>query len=179
MAQFLYQALDVDEVWFLFSTNTDKDLRVYASLEHRMEMARILNARYNAFPFIFSDAQYRAGTHITSEALPKIEKMYPDHHFIWAMGTDNLPHFHLWEDYETLIKNYPIALLKRPSYSDVLESSTLFQKFHEDPKTLKDQKNGVCILDNPTVDISSTHIRTALKYCPEITEYIAQNSLYK
>ncbi len=37
MAKYIQQALGVDEVWFLFSVNWQKDSSKYASIEHRME----------------------------------------------------------------------------------------------------------------------------------------------
>ncbi|MGB1077435.1 MAG: adenylyltransferase/cytidyltransferase family protein, partial [Bdellovibrionales bacterium] len=54
MAKYIYQTLSIDEVWFLFSHNVDKDPSIYAPLEHRMAMGEILNEQYRDYPFVMS-----------------------------------------------------------------------------------------------------------------------------
>lgn len=65
MAKYIYETLGVDEIWFLFSENWQKDASKYASAEDRMEMGRILARHYPAMPFVMSGIQDELGTHIT------------------------------------------------------------------------------------------------------------------
>ena len=184
MAKYITQTLPVDEVWFLFSHNIDKDPAIYAPLEHRMAMGDILKADYKDDPFIMSDAEYKTGTHLTADVLPKIEEMYPNHKFIWAMGADNLTHFHLWEGYEKIIEQYPILIFNRagaeqkryPAFEDYdrYMCSNVREIIH--------RKNGVHFLDNPYINLSSTEIRNALIRGEEISsplaDYIQTHKLY-
>ena len=118
MAKAVHQALGVDEIWFLFTVNWQKDPRRYAPLAHRMAMGRILAAHYPDLPLVMSDIEEALGTHKTYEVLTGLKKKFPDHHFIWAMGADCLADFHTWEHFDRIIEEYPIAVLGRPSYID-------------------------------------------------------------
>lgn len=186
MAKHITQTLDIHEVWFLFSHNIDKDPAIYAPLEHRIAMSNILNQDYSDCPFIMSDAEYKTGTHLTADVLPKIETAHPDHKFIWAMGADNLEHFHLWEGYERIIENYPMILFNRSSYQD--DQCPAFVNYESymcrDPKRLLKQKSGVHFLDNPYIDVSSTAIRKNIKSGlmidhDDLSAYIKEHHLYR
>ncbi len=189
MAKFITQTLSIDEVWFLFSHNIDKDPSIYAPLEHRMAMARLINKNYKDYPFLMSDAEYKTGTHLTADVLPKIKNKYPEHNFIWAMGADNLEHFHLWEGYKRIIEQTPIVILNRSNHKD--KTCEAFKEYEsyicEDPDKMIYQKNGIYFLDNPYIDLSSTDIREALKSghgifdnsLKDVLNYISEHNLYK
>jgi nicotinate-nucleotide adenylyltransferase len=42
---------------------------------------------------------------------------HPSDRFIWLMGMDTLPNFHLWKDWQELAGLVPIAVLPRPGYA--------------------------------------------------------------
>lgn len=186
MAKYITQALSVDEVWFLFSHNIDKDPAIYAPLHHRIAMGEILMEEYKEYPFVMSDAEYQTGTHLTADVLPKIEEAYPDHKFIWAMGADNLTHFHLWDGYQRIIENYPMVLFNRTTYNNktcpAFESYASYMR--PQAESLLQDKNGIHFLSNSHVDLSSTEIRETIKsgknlQHSDLSDYITSNSLYK
>lgn len=190
MACYIYEALGVDEVWFLFSNNWQKPQDEYASPEHRMEMGRILAREYPDMPFVMSDIQDRIGTHITHEVLSMLNIFYPNTDFIWVMGEDNLESLHTWQNYEYILANFPIAITNRPGYKEKALQSVAAQSENfvrlENPKDLASHKNGVCILDNPPIGMSSSELRRELRAGKRefsdkfqaVAEYIRANHLY-
>jgi len=190
MAKYIYKALGVDEVWFLFSENWQKDSANYASAEDRMEMSRILARHYPDIPFVMSGIQDELGTHITYEVLKQLEKRFSDSRFIWVMGADNLANFHTWEYSEDIIQNFPIAIVDRPPYTDEALSGPTALKFQflraSSPRELANMDKGWCFLDNPKINISSTDLLTRLRSeetdfdgpFQDVADYIRQKKLY-
>lgn len=167
MANYIHQTLGVDEVWFLFSVNWQKDAAKYASLEHRIEMGRIMARHYPDAPFVMSNIEEELGTHITHSVLAGLHTKFPDHRFVWVMGADNLASFHTWEHSRDIIENFPIAVVDRPLYTEKAQQSyTALTYAHlkiADPKDLEAGKNGWCFLNNPLIDLSSSALLLKLR----------------
>ena len=45
-----------------------------------------------------------------------LKRRRPKHRFIWLLGSDTLPNFHLWRDWRGLAREVPIAVICRPGY---------------------------------------------------------------
>ncbi len=190
MARIVHQILDVDEVWMLFSVNTDKDPAVYAPLKNRLEMAQIMARHYADVPLILSTFQEDLGVHITAEVLRAVRTAHPDCEFVWVMGTDNLISFHTWEEYDEILHSFPCLILRREPYTGDALASVTAQNFAElrqpDVLTLMKEKKGWFMLDNPPVDMSSSGFLKDLRagrrqfdgYRQEIADYIVDNNLY-
>lgn len=107
-------ALDLDEIWWLVSPgNPLKDAHDMAPYEARLASAR--EAARGA-PIRPSDFERQAGTRYTVDTLRELIARYPQHRFIWLMGMDTLPNFHLWKEWRALTRLVPIAVLPRPGY---------------------------------------------------------------
>lgn len=190
MAKHLYEKLEIDEVWFLFSENCQKDKDKYAATKHRLAMGEIMAAHYPAMPFVMSGIQDQIGTHITYKVLSELEQRFPEHDFIWVMGADNLATFHSWEHFEDIIENYPIAVVNRPSYTDKAKNSVTALSYPHlkltDPKDLAGAKQGWCFLDTPKISLSSSNLLKQLRagkrsFDPpfqDIVDYIVEHELY-
>ena len=159
-AKFLHETLKVDEVWFLFSMNWQKDPSKYASCEHRMEMGRIMMKHYPGMPFIMSDIQEELGTHITRDVLAQLQARHPADRFIWVMGADNLLTLNTWEHYEEIMEKFPVAVMAREPYTqDALKSFAALTYAHlktDKPEDLGNSSNGWALLNNPPSDLSSS-----------------------
>ncbi len=190
MAKYIYEILSVDEVWFLFSENWQKDSAEYAPAVHRMEMGRILARHYPNMPFVMSGIQDELGTHMTYDVLRELRKRYPEDRFIWTMGADNLASFHTWENSEDIVRNFPIAVVDRPPYTnDALNGPTAL-KFHflraSSPRQLLDMDKGWCFLGNPQIELSSRDLLQRLRNgktnfdspFQDVADYIRQHGLY-
>ena len=108
------RALGLDEVWWLVSPGNPLKggggMAPYA--------ARLASARRAARPaqIRVSDFERRAGTRYTIDTMRALVARHPRTRFIWLMGMDTLPNFHLWKEWRALSRLVPIAVLPRPGY---------------------------------------------------------------
>lgn len=192
MAQYVCDTLGIDEIWFQFSQNWQKDESQYAPLEDRMEMGRILAAHYPSMPFMMSDVQEELGTHITYDVLVALRARYPDIHFIWMMGADNLAGFHTWEHYKDLIQNFPVLVFDRAPYTDAAKNSPVAKEFADlelaEAADIKAVNVGWHFLNNPKIDMSSSDLLLELQQdkdkdysgaLGDVVSYIREKGLYK
>ena len=63
-----------------------------------------------------SDFERREGTRYTIDTVRRLKRRYPQHRFIWLLGSDTLPNFHKWRDWRGLARELPIAVIRRPGY---------------------------------------------------------------
>ena len=109
-------ALGLDEVWWLVSPgNPLKSKKGMAPLAARLVSAekQARNARIR--PTVI---EAELGTRYTVDTLRAIRQRYPQHDFIWLMGSDNLAQFHQWRDWRGIARTMPIAVIARPGYDD-------------------------------------------------------------
>jgi nicotinate-nucleotide adenylyltransferase len=109
------RALGLDEVWWLVSPGNPlkAEARDMAPYEARLASAREMAQRA---PIRVSDFEQRHGTRYTVDTMRKLKRRYPEHRFIWLLGSDNLPNFHFWRDWRGLAREVPIAVIRRPGY---------------------------------------------------------------
>lgn len=108
-------ALGLDAVWWLVSPGNPlkagaRDMAPYAA---RLASAQAM-ARHS--PIEVSDIEIRLGTRFTIDTVKGIKRLFPQHRFIWLLGSDTLPDFHKWRDYRGLAREVPIAVMPRPGY---------------------------------------------------------------
>jgi nicotinate-nucleotide adenylyltransferase len=109
------QALGLDEVWWLVSPGNplkegDTDMAPYdARLASAEQMAK-------GAPIRASDFELREGTRFTVDTVRRLRRRFPQHQFIWLLGSDTLPNFHKWRDWRGLAREVPIAVIRRPGY---------------------------------------------------------------
>lgn len=195
MAAYLHNTLQADETWMLFSQSVDKDPATYMSLEHRINMGKIM-ARHYSEPIILSDEEARIaqkiGRNETFYILEELKVRYPDNKFIFAMGADTFSNFHKWKERDDIIKSTIIAVVDRPGYTDSALTSPTAQAFSEQkidithPASLSFFENGWCFLNSPKIEVSSSEIQKKLvtgnfdfddKFS-EVAAYIRANNLY-
>ena len=108
-------ALALDELWWLVSPGNPlkagaKDMAPFAArLASAKRMARRARIRV-------SDFEARAGTRFTIDTVRRLKRRYPQHRLIWLVGSDTLPDLHRWRDWRALLREVPIAVIRRPGY---------------------------------------------------------------
>jgi nicotinate-nucleotide adenylyltransferase len=108
------RALELDEVWWLVSPgNPLKDGSDMAPYEARLASAK---AAARGAPIRVSDFERDAGTRYTVDTVRQLTAQNPHSRFVWLMGMDTLPNFHLWKEWRALARLVPIAVLPRPGY---------------------------------------------------------------
>jgi nicotinate-nucleotide adenylyltransferase len=116
------RALGLDEVWWLVSPGNPlksavKDMAPY---EARVRSAELLARRAR---IRVSDFERSAGTRFTIDTVKRLKRLYPGHSFIWLLGSDTLPNFHLWRNWRGLAREVPIAVIRRPGYDSAAHAA--------------------------------------------------------
>ena len=114
--------LSLDEIWWLVSPGNPLkegardmapfDTRVAAALQ----MAR-------QAPIRVKDFERRIASRYTVDTVRALKRAHPEHRFIWLLGSDTLPDFHLWRDWRGLARQVPIAVIRRPGYDSLAHAA--------------------------------------------------------
>src|SRR6476620_1187457 len=116
------RALGLDEVWWLVSPGNPlkegaKDMAGFqARFASAERMARRATIRVSNF-------ECHEQTRYTVDTVRKLRLRYPKHQFIWLIGSDTLPNFHLWRDWRGLARVVPIAVIRRPGYDSAAHAA--------------------------------------------------------
>ena len=112
------RALGLDEVWWLVSPGNPlkEGAKDMAPFEARFASA---DGWRGARRIRVCDFEQREGTRYTVDTVRRLKRRYPEHHFIWLLGSDTLPNFHKWRDWRALAREVPIAVIRRPGYDSL------------------------------------------------------------
>jgi nicotinate-nucleotide adenylyltransferase len=116
------RVLGLDEVWWLVSPGNPlkagaKDM---APFEVRLSSAKRMGKRA---AIRASDFEQRQGTRYTVDTVHRLKRLYPQHRFIWLLGSDTLPNFHKWRDWRGLSREVPIAVIRRSGYDSAARAA--------------------------------------------------------
>lgn len=116
------RALDLDEVWWLVSPGNPlkEGAKDMAAFEARFASAQRA-ARRSLIRV--SDFEQETGTRFTVDTVRLLKRRHPEHRFIWLLGSDTLPKFHLWRDWRGLAREVPIAVIRRPGYDSAAHAA--------------------------------------------------------
>ncbi|HVI05093.1 MAG TPA: nicotinic acid mononucleotide adenylyltransferase, partial [Sphingomicrobium sp.] len=116
------KTLDLDEVWWLISPGNPlkEGARDMASFDARFARARAISRRSR---IRVSDFEQQAGTRYTIDTIRRLKRLRPRHRFIWLLGSDTLPNFHLWRDWRGVAREVPIAVIRRPGYDSAAHAA--------------------------------------------------------
>lgn len=173
LANHLLQFSNLTEVWMVVTPhNPFKKKSSLLNDHHRFEMVWQLCEEYpNIKP---SDIEFNLPQpNYTVNTLARLEEKYPNYDFVLIMGEDNLKSFPKWKNYEVILERYNILVY--PRYSEGEHHSDLLKH----PK--------ITLTDAPRVEISSTHIRQAIKagkdvrplLPPMVWKYIDEMNFYR
>ena len=57
------------------------------------------------------------GARYTIDTLAFLRRRFPNVHFVWIMGADNLATFHRWRGWRSIAQLMPIAVIDRPGWT--------------------------------------------------------------
>lgn len=104
--------LQLDRVWWLVTPgNPLKDNQALPPLAQRIATARVL-ADHGHIHVTGIEATLR--TRYTADTLRQLMRRCPGVRFVWVMGSDNLASFHRWNEWRTIARMMPIAVIDRP-----------------------------------------------------------------
>ena len=106
--------LDLDQLWWVVTPgNPLKQHNGLPSTRQRMAMCRQLapdaRMRFTAF-------EEGLATPYTAATLSFLRRRFPEVHFVWIMGADNLASFHRWQHWREIALTVPIAVVDRPGW---------------------------------------------------------------
>jgi nicotinate-nucleotide adenylyltransferase len=161
LAEFMVENTDLDEIWFVVSPqNPLKEKKGLLADYHRLAMVNIAveeDARMRSSNIEFKMPQ----PSYTIDTLAYLGEKYPEQHFVLIGGTDILPSFHKWKNYQVLLENYSIYIYNRPHY---------------DPGVYHDHPN-IRFFDAPLLEISASFIRDSIKKGKDI-RYMLPTRVY-
>lgn len=189
LARYAHDILKLDQIWWMVAPlNPFKPKKGMADFDHRFAMCELTAADDKDW-LMPTDIEQQIGTQQTADTLKGIRGRYPQHSFVWLMGTDNLMHFHLWDDWQEMAQTTPIAVFSRPTEQDqaLLAEAAIIMAEHRRTSNFDQMKQGEwALLDNPSMDISATHVRALLAagqsssdIIPAVAAYISEHNLYQ
>lgn len=162
IAEYMIEYGGLSEVWFVLSPhNPLKDKTSLLSDYARLEMVQTAvdddnRFRVNDIEFHMPQPSY------TIDTLTRLSEKYPDKQFVLIAGTDVLPSFHKWKNWEQLLDQYSFMIYPR---STGLDHPLL-------------QHPSVKLVDAPKIDISSSFIRKTLLSGKQ-ARYFMPDSVYR
>jgi nicotinate-nucleotide adenylyltransferase len=174
IAQKAHEALGCDGVWMMVAPrNPYKDPSIYADLSHRKRMSELMTAHLPWLKVTDIEQGYLdEGQDFieTAETLKRLRADYPNHEFVWMMGSDNITTFHEWGGWEDMVANHLIMVMNRTQSDEeitavknakAIKASQLNLTIHDDDVSFKDDR-GFYLVQSPVVELSSTIIRANL-----------------
>jgi len=177
------EQMAMDEVWLMvcytyFPEFPDKYKRI-TSYKERFAMAKKAAGTH----FLVSDfeAKFNKPSR-TIDTLRLLKKKYPNDHFYWIIGSDALPTFHLWNEWESLVHDHNLIIFPRDTDFATLKKRVC-ASFH-----LDHIPQNITVLEGNLIvsTLSSTHIRDRVRthrtiehfVSPTIEDYIKDKTLY-
>lgn len=171
LAEYMVEHAGLKEVWFIVSPqNPLKEKRSLLADHHRLAMVNIAvedDPRFRSSNIEFNMPQ----PSYTIDTLTYLTEKYPDRQFVLIGGTDILPSFHKWKNYEELLRQYEIYIYNRPHYEAGQYSG------HQN----------ISFFNAPLIEISASFIRDSIKagkdvrymLPPKVYEYIREMHFYE
>ena len=104
--------LRLDKVWWLVTPgNPLKDNGSLPPLSDRLEQARAMAHHPALIP---TGLEAGLGTRYSYDTVAALVRRFPQVHFVWLMGADNLAGFHRWQRWRDIANLVPMAIIDRP-----------------------------------------------------------------
>lgn len=127
IAEEAIKRLGLDSVWLMVSPgNPLKPTGEMAKFEDRLKSAEGIAQSPH---ILATDIEQTLGTNRTFDTVLKLINTFPNSHFVWLMGADNMQQFEQWYAWEEIACTLPIAIFDRPEYSNAITDSGFAQKF--------------------------------------------------
>lgn len=108
--------LELDEVWWLVSPqNPLKSSADMADYKDRVASAQHFIDQHPALSLC--EIEQQNGLQYTAHSLRFLAARYPQHQFVWLMGSDNLVQFHRWQQWRSIMQLMPVCILDRAPHS--------------------------------------------------------------
>ena len=148
------------ELWFLPTLLSPlKDVEL-ASFEHRCQMIELMIKPFRKLKLSRIEAE-REGLSYTYDTVKQLIERYPEHQFIWLMGSDQMMKFNQWYKYNELIELIQFAVYPRD------------EKHSITPPFIKIESSDIYPNASEAIRQGEVHYTQA-----EVVRYFMENTLY-
>jgi nicotinate-nucleotide adenylyltransferase len=158
IANYMVEFTDISQVWFIISPyNPLKEKTSLLADHHRLVMANIA---------VEDDPRFRASNiefHLpqpsyTFDTLTYLAEKYPEKEFVLICGSDNLPSFSQWKNYQELLERYHLYIYPR--------QETEASPFDNHPH--------IHFTQAPLIEISSSFIRQGINEGKNLRQFLPE-----
>ena len=143
--------LKLNQVWWLPTKQNPLKKEKNSDFDERVKLCKKL---INQNPQVLVKCyEKKLNTVYTINLLNRIIKKYPGHKFFLIMGADSIINFHLWKDWQKIIKLIPLVIFDRDDNFNLAKKSRAW--FYN----LKINGKKSHFFKIKKIDISSTQIR--------------------
>ena len=172
IANHLVDHSDLQQIWFVISPhNPHKEKNTLLEDYHRL--ALVHEAIEDNPNFRASDVEFKLEQpNYTVKTLMVLKQRYPNYEFELIMGEDNLRTLTKWYNYSYILEHFKIRVYPR-AYDSL-------QKVNETPlpEELVNHPNIIMVLDTPTMNLSSSHIRKMIAAKKDV-RYLIPEKVWK
>jgi nicotinate-nucleotide adenylyltransferase len=156
IANYMVEFTDIDKVWFVLSPqNPLKEKKTLLPDRQRYDI--LFEAVKDEYRFEICDIEFRMPKpSFTIDTLAYLREKHPSKEFVLIMGSDGLPTFSKWKNYEEIIKRYQRYVYPRPGIEKI---------------NLEEHLN-IKLVNAPLMEISSSFIRKAIQSGKDIRHYL-------
>jgi len=127
VAEIALRRLSLDQLWWMVTPgNPLKSRTDLAPLTSRIAMCQKLARDPRMKITAFEQA---LGSPYTAHTLSHVRNRKRGVHFIWIMGADGLRNFHRWQEWRSIVRTFPIAVVDRPGSTLSFLSSKMTRTF--------------------------------------------------
>jgi nicotinate-nucleotide adenylyltransferase len=160
--------LGLDHVWWLVTPQNP--LKPAVGMAPQRERLAFAADKFEQHPrIVVVDVETALGTRYTIDTLAALKRRFPQVHFVWLMGTDNLKGFRRWKRWAEIAARVPIAVVMRPGTILAPLQAKAMQRFacaRRDRASLSQlalaKPPCLVVLDGPRSTASATAIRQGL-----------------
>ncbi|MBE0640861.1 MAG: nicotinate-nucleotide adenylyltransferase [Bacteroidales bacterium] len=118
LAHYMVEFTGLEQVWFILSPQSPFKKR-QTLLEDHHRLALVKEAIEDDQRFRAMDIEFKLPRpSYTIHTLAYLSEQYPVKEFVLIMGSDILPTFHKWKNYEQILKDYQLYVYPRPGFSE-------------------------------------------------------------
>ncbi|WP_173916077.1 nicotinate-nucleotide adenylyltransferase [Halobacillus sp. Marseille-Q1614] len=168
MAEYVYEQVELDEIWFIPSHLPPHKQEAAVSAEDRLQMVKEA-IKGNPHFKVNSIEMDRTGKSYTLDTMKELKRLYPEYSFSFIIGGDMIQYLNKWHRIDELTQLVQFIGVSREGFEP------------------GDSEHNVKMAELPRIDISSSMIRSraangqSIRYTvtENVYTYIKENALYE
>lgn len=153
--------MELDQIWWMPNRiPPHKEKKSKTTEKDRLDMVKSMVNLHDNFTLCDVELK-RGGKSYTFDTIISLKENYPEHQFFFIIGGDSLETLHTWYKHEELRELLSFIVIQRPGYD----------------RNRNVDREGITIIKGPTVDVSSSAIRKALRE-GDVNKFLLTDAVY-